>query len=380
MAADNRIPIFKLFNFQVRADISWIFIAILIVWSLATGYFPYTYTDFSLWVYIWMGVSGALGLFLSVIFHELSHSLVSRRFGMKITGITLFVFGGVSEMEDEPPGPKAEFFMAIAGPVSSAVLWLVFQGLYRLGNFFSMPVPVTGVLFYLSWINLLLAGFNLVPAFPLDGGRILRAILWSWKKDLFWSTRVASWLGSAFGVFLSIMGIIYFFGGSFVVGFWYFLIGLFLQGAARSSYQRLLMMRALQGETIVHFMKKDPITAPASITIQQLVEDYIYKYHYKFFPVLEHEKLMGCINTRDVREIPKEKWTQEKVADVSKYCGPENTISTDTDAMKALSIMNSTHKSRLMVVEDGKLLGIVTLKDLLKFISVKMDLEGVNVK
>lgn len=372
----KRIRLFKLFNFKVYIDISWVFIALLVTWSLAFGYFPYRYRWFSPITYLWMGVFGALGLFASIVFHELCHSLVARKFSLSIRGITLFVFGGVAEMDEEPPNAKAEFFMAIAGPISSIFLGFVFYVFYRLGASGMLPYPVNGVFRYLSWINWVLAGFNLVPAFPLDGGRILRSALWHWKKDLRWATRISTSLGSAFGVFLSLCGVFYFFMGAFMAGLWYFLIGMFLQGAAHMSYQRLLMTRALEGESIQHFMKPKPITVPSSINIQSLVEDYVYKYHFKFFPVVKNGKLLGCISTQEIKQIPREKWSQYQVAQVLKPCSPENAVMPDTDATKVLSLMHQTNKSRMMVVEGEKLLGIITLKDLLKFISLKMELEG----
>ena len=371
----KRIKVFKLFDFQVHIDVSWIFIALLVTWSLAAGYFPSRYHGFSNSSYWWMGTFGAFGFFFSIVFHELMHSLVARRFGLPIRGITLFVFGGVAEMEEEPTSAKTEFFMAIAGPVSSIVLGFIFYFLYRLSYSYSTSYPVMAVLEYLGWINWVLAGFNLVPAFPLDGGRILRSILWRWKKDLRWATLISAHIGSGFGIFLSLLGIFYFFMGAFVAGLWYFLIGMFLRGAAQMSYQRLLIMRALKGESIKEFIQEKPITVPADISIQSLVDDYIYKYHHKLFPVVENGKLLGCITTQEVKEIPREKWPEYKVAEVLKPCSAGNTITPNTEAAKVLSMMNKTHKSRMMVVKEGELLGIITLKDLLKFISLKMELE-----
>jgi Zn-dependent protease len=172
------IRLFSLFGFDVKIDISWLVLAFLITWSLAQGLFPYYFKDLSSSTYWWMGIFGAAGLFFSIIFHELSHSLIARNFGLPIKGITLFVFGGVAHMEEEPPSAKAEFLMAIAGPVSSVVLGLIFFTLRTVGRSI-WPVSVTGVFGYLAFINWILAGFNLLPAFPLDGGRVLRSLLLS---------------------------------------------------------------------------------------------------------------------------------------------------------------------------------------------------------
>jgi len=188
----KRIKLFKLLGFEVRVDWSWIIIAILIAWSLSKGLFPSYYKNLSTQTYWWMGIIGAAGLFLSIIVHELSHSLVARKYGLPMKGITLFIFGGVAEMEEEPPSARAEFMMAIAGPLSSILIALVFYGIQAAGKQAGLAAPVTGVVGYLAMINGILAGFNLLPAFPLDGGRVLRSILWGVKKNLRWATYISS--------------------------------------------------------------------------------------------------------------------------------------------------------------------------------------------
>jgi Zn-dependent protease/CBS domain-containing protein len=372
----NRIKLFKLLGFEVRVDWSWIIIAILIAWSLSKGVFPSYYKNLSPQTYWWMGIIGAAGLFLSIIAHEFSHSLVARKYGLPMKGITLFIFGGVAEMEDEPPSAKVEFMMAIAGPLSSILIALIFYGIYAAGKQAGLPQPINGVVGYLAWINAILAGFNLLPAFPLDGGRVLRSILWGVKKNLRWATYVSSRIGSGFGILLIVLGVIQVFRGNFVGGMWWFLIGMFLQGAAKASYQQLLTRRALEGEPVRRFMKTDAVTVSPSISLDELVEDYIYKYHFKMFPVVEdHDRLLGCITTRQIKDIPRAEWGRRTVGDVASQCTPENTIEPQADAMKALSIMKQTGASRLMVVEGGRLVGIIALKDLLELLSLKVELE-----
>ncbi len=371
----KKIHLFSLFGFKVGVDFTWILLAVLVTWSLATGLFPHYFEGLSKGTYWWMGAAGALGLFISIVFHEFCHSLVARRYGLPMKGITLFIFGGVAEMEDEPSSPKAEFLMAIAGPISSVVLGGIFYGVGLLGRTVAWAEPVNAVLMYLALLNVILAGFNLVPAFPLDGGRVLRSILWQVKGNLRWATRTASALGSGFGVFLIILGIISFIGGAFVGGAWYFLIGLFIRGASQMSYQQMLMRGALGGEKVSRFMKEHPVTVPATASIDELVNDYFYKYHYRMFPVSNGTGLSGCITTRQIRDIPKDEWAQHSAGEIEEPCSPDNTITPDTDAMKALSLMQRTEKSRLLVVDGDRLLGVLTLKDMLKFLSLKMDLE-----
>ncbi len=371
----RRIKLFTLLGFEVGLDWSWLIIAVLVVWSLAEGLFPYFYKHLSPQTYWLMGVAGALGLFASIIFHEFCHSLVARKFGMQMKGITLFIFGGVAEMVDEPPSAKAEFLMAIAGPLSSLLLALVFYVLYQAGMLGGWPLAVNGVLVYLALINGILALFNLLPAFPLDGGRVLRSVLWGWGKNLRWATRISSQIGSAFGVLLIFLGILQFLKGNFIGGLWWFLIGMFLQSAARMSYQQLLTRKALEGEPVRRFMTPHPVTVPPSATLKDLVEEYIYRYHFKFFPVMEDGRLLGCITTREVKEVPRERWDRVTVGELVMRCSPENTVSPDTDAVQALALMNRTGFSRLMVMEGARLVGLVTLKDMMKFLSLKVELE-----
>jgi Zn-dependent protease/CBS domain-containing protein len=372
----KRIKLFKLFGFEVRIDWSWIILAILIAWSLSVGLFPFYYKGLSTQTYWAMGIVGALGLFLSIIFHEMCHSLVARKYGMPMKGITLFIFGGVAEMGEEPASPKTEFMMAVAGPISSIFIGLVFYGVSLLGRQNGWSEPIDAVVRYLAFINGLLAVFNLIPAFPLDGGRVLRSILWGAKKNLRWATRISSRIGTGFGILLIVFGAIQFLRGDFIGGMWWFLIGMFLRGAARTSYQQLLLRKALEGETVQRFMKTDPVTVPPSLSVGQFVEDYVYKYHYKMFPIVEDEgRLVGCVTTKQVKEIRREEWGQRKLGEIATQCSAENAIGPQVDAMKALSIMSKTGSSRLLVTEGNHLLGIIALKDLLKFFALKVELE-----
>lgn len=369
------IKLFNLFGFEVSIDLSWLIIAVLVSWSLAAGFFPYLYKNLTTETYWLMGVIGALGLFLSVIFHEFCHSLVARRLGLPMKGITLFIFGGVAEMGEEPPSARVEFLMAIAGPLSSLGLAAVFYLIYVQGMSAKWPLPVNGVIRYLAYINVILAVFNILPAFPLDGGRVLRSILWGAWNDLRRATRVSANIGSAFGIALMALGILQLIGGNFIAGMWWFLIGMFIRSAAQMSYQQLLVRNALEGEPARRFMNPNPVTAPGSITVEELVKDYIYKYHYKMFPVLDNGRLVGCITTRQIKEVPREKWGQEIIGELASPCSLENTISPETDAVKALALMHKTGNSRFLVVEGNHLVGILTLRDLMAFLSLKVELE-----
>lgn len=374
---EKRITIFRLLGFEVRVDPSWLILAILITWTLAEGVFPSRYGGLSATAYWWMGAAGALGLFASIVFHELCHSLVARAYGITMKGITLFIFGGVAEMEQEPESPKAEFLMAIVGPLSSAFLSAICYAIAALGVTSGWPVQVTGILYYLALINALLAVFNLLPGFPLDGGRVLRSALWAVKGNLRAATRIASQIGAGMGTLIFVLGILNVLGGKNIVGgIWWILIGMFLRNASRTSYQQVLARKAFEGESVRRFMEAEPVTVPASITVASLVEDYIYRHHFKMFPVVQEGRLAGCVSTSEVKEVPRERWDRVTVGDIAHVCTADNTVGADEDAMRAIAMMTRTGSSRLLVVDGDRLVGIVSLKDMLKFLALKLDLEG----
>lgn len=374
----KRVTLFRLFGFSVRADASWFVIVALITWTLSAGIFRYRYPGLSSADYWMMGIAGALTLFASVVVHELFHSLVARHYGLPMKGITLFIFGGVAEMDDEPPNAKAEFMMAIAGPAASILIGLLFFVFYQATKL-SWPPQVLGVLGYLYWINWILAAFNMIPAFPLDGGRVLRSALWQWKKDLPQATRIASGIGAGFGLLLIGLGIFRLFLGDFMGAVWWFLIGVFLRGASQTSYQQVLMRSVLSGETVERFMKTDLVTVSPSLPVINLVEDYIYRHHHKMYPVVnDANDLVGCVSSNEVKTAPREQWALTTVQEIARPCTPENTAPPDLDAQQALTRMTKSGLGRLMVVKENRLLGIISVKDLLAFFSTKLDIEGSN--
>ncbi len=370
----NRIELFKLFGIPIRLDVSWFIVAALVVWSLATGVFPYLRPGLPPGAYWAMGTVGAIGLFASVLIHEFFHAMVARRNQIPMRGITLFIFGGVAEMGAEPTSARAELRMAAAGPLASIAIALLGYGISDAARGF-WPAPVVVVIRYLALLNAILAAFNLLPAFPLDGGRILRAALWTWKQDLRWATRIASRLGSGFSVAFMAAGAVSVLLGNLVGGLWWILIGLFLRRASSASYQQVLLRRALEGERVRRFMTPNPIGVSPRVSLAELVDSYIYKYHHKLFPVLEDGRLLGCVTTRQVKGVPREDWPRRTVGSLAVPCGPDNTIPPEADALEALAVMKRTGQPRLMVIEGGRLVGVITLKDLLEFFALKLELE-----
>lgn len=275
----RQLKLFTLMGFEIKVDFSWIFLAILVTWSLATGYFPSVYSHFderTLWL---MGGAGALGLFVSIIFHELAHSVVARAFGMKIKGITLFIFGGVAELEDEPPSATAEFLVAIAGPLASIFLAFVCFRVVDIANPGDDPVTSStlAVLGYIAVINMILAIFNMLPAFPLDGGRAFRAILWGVTGSMKRATVTAARVGSLFGLLFIGLGLLtVVFTGNLISGFWWALIGLFLRTAAGSAVASEVTRKAMHGETVARFMVLNPITVHADLRLDEFCDQYLY--------------------------------------------------------------------------------------------------------
>ncbi|WP_373028953.1 M50 family metallopeptidase [Sulfurovum sp.] len=373
----RKMALFKLLGFTVSVDASWGIILFLVVWSLSKSFFPSYFPGLSIQTYWIMGVAGAIGLFISIIIHEFSHSLVARNYGMKIKGITLFIFGGVAEMKDEPNTPKSEFLMAIAGPIASFILSIFFSGLYQIAETMKSPVPVIAILSYLSTINLLIAVFNMIPAFPTDGGRVLRSILWWIKGDIHWATQIASRISLMFAVVIIFTGFMNMVGDNSIGGLWWILIGSFLFFAANASYQKLLIKESFEGKTVRHFMNPRPVTVPSYITLQEFVDMYLYRYHYKMFPVVQNGKISGLITVQMLKLHTHEEWKHLLVGQVMQQQNPSNSIAANTSIDDALNKMNESGFTRLLVVEHNKVVGIITLKDLLEYIALKMELEPI---
>jgi Zn-dependent protease len=372
----KRIHLFTVYGFKIRLDASWFVLAVLVTWSLATGFFPVVTPNLGPTAHWMLGVAGALGLFASIVVHEVSHAVVARRNAIPMRGITLFIFGGVAEMDAEPPSAGAEFRMAAAGPIASFAIGI---GMFIVRVLVPLPGPLVALVGYLASINIVLAIFNLVPAFPLDGGRILRAALWHRWGNLRRATRVSSMVGSAFGLVLILVGIYWVIVDEQLIGgMWLVLIGLFVRSAAASSYQQVLLRRALEGEPVRAFTRGEPVTVPSWLTVQSLVDDVIYRHHHKMYPVVDDGRLTGCVSTDDVKALPREDWRHRRVADVARACSVENTLHPDTDALDALHAMRRGGRSRMLVAENGTLVGMLSIKDLLEFLALKADLEDRN--
>lgn len=370
----RRIDLFRLLGFRVSLDASWFLLAFLIVWTLTSGYFPETLPGEAFQTYLWMGIAGAIGLFASIVLHEFAHAMVARHYDLPMAGITLFIFGGIAEMNDEPEGPGVEFQVAIAGPIASfaiaAVCYAAATGLSGQG-----VEQIAAVVRYLAVINLVLAVFNLLPAFPLDGGRILRAALWRWQGSLRKATRTASYIGAAFAVMIMALGVLNIMAGAFIAGLWQMLIGFFIYNAATASRVQLALRTVLKHVPVSRVAIKDPVTVGPDTSLQTLVEDYFYKHHHKFFPVVKDGAAAGCIDLKQVSHVPRGDWPATRVSEVMSQLDDDHVIGADENALAAVRKMQSEATNHLLVLDDGKLAGLVTMKDLLSYLAIRLELE-----
>lgn len=367
----TRWRLFRLLGIPISLDASWLIILALLTWTLI-HLFREQVADLPVATYWAMGLGAALAFFTCIVLHELGHALVARAVGIPMRGITLFLFGGVAEMEDEPPSAPSEFWMAIAGPAVSAVLSAVFWLLSGAVEEPAVVVPLR----YLAGINLAVLIFNLVPAFPLDGGRVLRSILWGALKNLRRATYWAALCGQAFAFLLMGLGVLQFFTGNVFSGIWLGLIGLFLNNAAQGSYRQILVRQALRGERVSRFMNREPIVVPPGVDLRSWVEDYVYRYHRKTFPVVANGHVEGVIGTQALARFPRQEWERHTVAEAMRQDVGLFSIPPDADALEALGRMQRTGFSRLLVMEGDRLVGILSLKDLLRFLDLKLELEA----
>ncbi|MFB0517810.1 MAG: site-2 protease family protein [Acidobacteriota bacterium] len=371
---DKGIKLFKVFGIQISLNYSWFIIFGLIAWSLAQGYFPQMRPNLSLTTYWLMGLITALLLFLSVLLHELSHSYVAMASGIEIKGITLFIFGGVARISREPSDARTEFKIAIAGPATSLALALVFW-LSSRGVDFLMPGSViSSIFYYLFLINGILVAFNLIPGFPLDGGRLLRAYLWNRTDNLKEATRIASRVGKWFALLLIFAGFANIITGRLLNGIWFVFIGMFLQQAAAESYQVVVLQHSLAGVKVRDLMTSNVIAVDEGLSVAELVEGYFFKYRHTSFPVVSGEELRGIITLKVVKKLHREEWAYKQVRDIMSGVSSDAVLHPDESVVDALRKMTTEERGRLPVVEGGRLKGILARNDIMSLFKVKSDL------
>jgi Zn-dependent protease/predicted transcriptional regulator len=352
----------------INVHTSWLVVYALITWTLAVGYFPRTLPDLAP-VAAWLsGLAAALLLFVSVLLHELSHSLVARAHGLGVTGITLHVFGGVSQLEEEPPSARAEFLIAAVGPLSSfAIAGLLWAA--RTTGVVTSGVP-GAILDYLIFINTAIGVFNLVPGFPLDGGRVLRAALWKWKGNLRSATFTASRVGSAVAVVLMMWGFLQVMTGAFMGGMWMILIGIFLRGAADASYAQVDLKETLAPLHVDDIMVRNPVTVPAAAPVSVLV-DLLWAHHFASFPVVEDGRAVGIATLQHVQPVPRAHWQHTLVREVMQAMSPELSVARSDSVYAAFEKASRNGVGRLVVVEAERLVGYLSIKDITHVLALR---------
>lgn len=369
------ITLFRVAGIWIRLDFSWFLVFALVFLALSAGYFPRNFPGQTPGVYWMAGFIATLLFFASVLIHELSHSLVAIRSGLQIPEITLFIFGGVSRLAQEPKDPVTELKVAVVGPLSSFALALLFQAAKGLFGGLA-PTMWVAVLGYLAWINLALGIFNLIPGFPLDGGRILRALWWWRTGSLTQATKVASDFGKGFAVALMFLGALQIFAGALINGLWFLFIGLFLRGMSVRGYEEVIIRKALEGVRVEEVMIREVVTVPPDLTISRLVQDYILRYAYRGFPVVENGRVLGMVSLTEVKEVPLEEQPRTQVSQVMLPTDDSLVVGADTSLAEALVKMSQEGAERLLVMRRDRMVGLITKTGLMRFVQLKQVLEG----
>lgn len=368
------IRIGRILGIRISVDYTWFIVFVLFAWSLAFGYFPFRHPGFGKGTYVLMGAVSSLLLFVCVLIHEIAHSYTSNGLGIKVDEITLFIFGGIARISKEPEDAMTELKIAIAGPLASAALAVVFRIAAYLVGSTAYPIAAA-VLAYLSMINIVLVVFNMIPGFPLDGGRVFRALWWYKTGNLVEATKIASKTGKGFALLLIFFGVVQMLSGNFT-GLWSIFIGIFLQQAAGSSYEQLVMQQTLEGVRVGDLMSRDVATIDEGVTVVEAVDAYFLKHHYASFPVVSLGRPVGLLLLTPIRELDRDKWPVTRVSEVMERLKPEELLVPDAPALDALVKMMNEGAGRLVVAEAGVLVGIISRRDILKVMQFKAGLKG----
>jgi len=368
----NSLRLGKVFGIAIGLDYSWFIVFALVTWSLAAQYFPQYYPGWPWGTYWLVGLIASLLFFASVLAHELSHSLVARSTGISVHSITLFIFGGVAQITAEPKRPRDELLITLAGPATSLVIAALFGALWFLTK--DTNQEVSALASWLGGINAILAVFNLIPGFPLDGGRVLRSIVWRITGNLKRATWIASTIGRVVAFLFIFAGILLAFRGYWLNGLWIAFIGWFLENAAVGSYRQVALREMLQGITASEVMMRDCPKVPPSLTLEQLVHEYILYAGRRCFPVVLAEQVQGIITLHHVKEIPKERWATTTVGQVMTPFAQIKKVKPNEELSRVLEIMTSEDVNQLPVVEEGKLVGMVARDNVLAFIKARSEL------
>ncbi len=366
----NSLRLVKISGIEVRLDYSWFIIFTLITWSLVQTFMS---KKMNITTSLTIGILSSLLFFASVLAHELAHSFVARANGIPVHSITLFIFGGMAQITQEPKRPRDEFFMALAGPATSIVVAILFGAIWFVTSNFSKPLAEVSS--WLGLINGVLAVFNLIPGFPLDGGRVLRSIIWGITGNLRKSTRVASIIGRAVAYIFIFIGIWrLFFQRDWLGGLWFAFIGWFLENAAANSYNQMALRDRLQGHTVREVMVTDYPYISRNLTLEEFVHDYILYTGRRCFPVVDEELVLGIVTLHNVKEIPRERWHSTTVSEIMTPLEQLQTAHPDDELSDVLEQMTREDVNQLPVIDYGKLVGMVARDNVLAFIHTRTEL------
>lgn len=373
MESDIRLG--RIFGVEIFVSYSWFFIFALVTITLAFGMFPREYPQQTVAVNIAVGLFASALFFASLLFHELSHSLLANINDIPIKKITLFIFGGMAQMSGEPLTPGAELKMAAAGPFSSVLLAGIYFAIYRILVSGGFSTPFYAAFIWLAEINLFLAVFNLAPGFPLDGGRVLRAVVWYFTDNLKYATKIASKAGQGVGFLLIAFGVLLFVFGQ-IGGVWLILIGWFLNQSAVASYRQMMVQQSLSDLSVGRIMSSDVKVVAPDITLEHLIDNYFLRHRHGRFPVVENKKFLGVVTLHDIKDIPRDKWTTVTAGQIVEPIREDMLVTANDPATKALTKMAEADIGHLLVVDgDRQLVGIVTKTDLISLIKVRSELQ-----
>jgi Zn-dependent protease/predicted transcriptional regulator len=361
----SSITIGEILGIPLRINVSWFLILILVIISLAIGYFPSEYPNWEVSTYWTVGVFTTLLFFSSVLLHEFAHSIIAIKQGVPVISITLFIFGGVAQIGHDPDTPGTEFKIAIAGPLSSLFLAGIF---FIIGRLFIVLPTISAAALYLSRINFFLAGFNLIPGFPLDGGRVLRAIFWKFGGNFRIATTWAFYIGQVVAIIFLVFGVYQMFTGNVLNGLWIAFIGWFLINAANDGQKQVMVRETLINVTASELMTQDCPKISEEISIRQLLDEYVVGAGYRCFFVTTNGQIEGMLTLTNIKEVKRNHWNTLPVKDVMTPL--DNLVSThpDEDAWMLLRKMDEADVNQIPVVDSGQAIGLVTRKSLLHYV------------
>ncbi len=362
----------SLFGIEIRIDSSWIVIFTFVTWALASFYFPKRFAGWPQWQYWLIGLVTSLLFFVSVLGHELTHSLVAKRQGEEVRSITLFILGGVAELKGEPESPSREFSMAFVGPLSSMIIAVFFWSISALVR--DISLPLWALTRYLGLINLIIGIFNLIPGFPMDGGRVLRAIIWKITGNLRQSTRIASVTGQVMAFLFIMFGIVLIFSRVFFNGLWMIFIGWFIHSAAVRGYKQVVVKDMLKDIRAKDLMNREFETISRDLPLQELIDEHILKMRQRAFLVFDRGQLYGIISLDDVKKVPKESWATTSVGEIMTPKERLETVLPEDDGTSVLAKLTAKDINQVPVVKGEIVEGMLCRSDVLQFLQLRAEL------